>query len=598
MPTASTKAFIKGGSFLIEERSPEEIFTPEDITDQHRLIRQTAREFVEQEILPRVHEIEEKKPGLLRELLKKAADVGLCGTDVPQKYGGLELDKISSIIVSEEMARDGSWAATLGAQAGIGILPIAFFGTEGQKVRYVPKLVTAEWVGAYCLSEATSASDALNCKAKAVVSAEGKHYILNGTKHWITNGGIADVYIIFAKVDGEKFTAFIVERAFPGVSPGAEEHKMGIRGSSTTPVNLENVPVPVENVLGEIGKGHQIAFNILNMGRLKLGAGCVGGCRFLVAEAVKWAKEREAFGHRIADFGLIKEKLGEMAIRTYAIESMSYRTTGMIENLLEGIDQGAPTAARQILEALQQYAVECSILKVAGTETLHFVTDETVQIYGGYGFSSDYPVERAFRDQRVNRIFEGTNEINRLLITDMLMKRSRKGELGLIAAAERLLDEILSLPTVEGSEAEGPLAEEAALVGGVKKVALLVAGSAAQKYMQALADEQEVIGILSNLVMEVYAMESVLLRTLKKIGRSSATDCATECDAARSYIYDAADRMELGARRALARIAEGDTLRAQLAVLRRFLRRTPPDSIELKRRVANRAIELHRYPFA
>ena len=597
MPTASTKALIKGGSFLIEERSPEEIFTPEDITDQHRLIRQTAREFVEQEILPRVHEIEEKKPGLLRELLKKAADVGLCGTDVPQKYGGLELDKISSIIVSEEMARDGSWAATLGAQAGIGILPIAFFGTEGQKVRYVPKLVTAEWVGAYCLSEATSASDALNCKAKAVVSAEGKHYILNGTKHWITNGGIADVYIIFAKVDGEKFTAFIVERAFPGVSPGAEEHKMGIRGSSTTPVNLENVPVPVENVLGEIGKGHQIAFNILNMGRLKLGAGCVGGCRFLVAEAVKWAKEREAFGHRIADFGLIKEKLGEMAIRTYAIESMSYRTTGMIENLLEGIDQGAPTAARQILEALQQYAVECSILKVAGTETLHFVTDETVQIYGGYGFSSDYPVERAFRDQRVNRIFEGTNEINRLLITDMLMKRSRKGELGLIAAAERLLDEILSLPTVEGSEAEGPLAEEAALVGGVKKVALLVAGSAAQKYMQALADEQEVIGILSNLVMEVYAMESVLLRTLKKIGRSSATDCATECDAARSYIYDAADRMELEARRALARIAEGDTLRAQLAVLRRFLRRTPPDAIELKRRVANRAIELNRYPF-
>ena len=598
MPTASTKIFIKGGSFLIEDRSPEEIFTPEDITDQHRLIRQTAREFAEQEILPRVHEIEEKKPGLLRELLKKAAEVGLCGTDVPQKYGGLELDKISSIIVSEEMARDGAWAATLGAQAGIGILPIAFFGTEDQKVRYVPKLVNAEWVGAYCLSEATSASDALNCKARAALSADGKHYVLNGTKHWITNGGIADVYIVFAKVNGEKFTAFIVERAFPGVSPGAEEHKMGIRGSSTTPVNLENVPVPIENVLGEIGKGHQIAFNILNMGRLKLGAGCVGGCRFLVAEAVKWAKEREAFGHRIADFGLIKEKLGEMAIRTYAIESMSYRTTGMIENLLEGIDQGAPTAARQILEALQQYAVECSILKVAGTETLHFVTDETVQIYGGYGFSSDYPVERAFRDQRVNRIFEGTNEINRLLITDMLMKRSMKGELGLIPAAQRLLDEILSLPPADESEADGPLAEEAGLVGGSKKVALMVAGGAAQKYMQALADEQEVIGILSNLVMEVYAMESVLLRTLKKISRRSTTDCATECDAARSYIYDAADRMELEARRALARIAEGDTLRAQLAVLRRFLRRTPPDAIELKRRVANRAIELHRYPFA
>ncbi len=596
-PTA-TGTLIKGGSFLIESRSPQEIFTPEDVSDQHRLIRQTAREFAEQEILPRVHEIEEKKPGLLRELLKKAAEVGLCATDVPQRYGGLELDKISSVIVSEEMACDGSWAATLGAQAGIGVLPIAFFGTEEQKARYVPKLASAEWVGAYCLSEATSASDALNCKAKAILSADGRHYILNGTKHWITNGGIADVYVVFAKVDGEKFTAFIVERAFPGVSPGAEEHKMGIRGSSTTPLNLESVPVPIENVLGEIGKGHQIAFNILNMGRLKLGAGCVGASKVLVAEAVKWAKEREAFGHRIADFGLIKEKLGEMTIRTYAAESISYRTTGMVENLLEGVDQGSPTAGKQILEALQQYAVECSILKVIGTETLDFVTDETVQIYGGYGFSSDYPVEHAYRDQRVNRIFEGTNEINRLLITDMLMKRSMKGELALIPAAQRLADEVLSMAPAEELEGDELLAEEARLLEGAKKVALLVAGSAVQKYMQALADEQEVIGVLSNLVMEVYAMESALLRTLKKIARSSVDLCATECDATRSFVYDAVDRMEVEARRALARIAEGDTLRTQLAVLRRFLRRTPPDTIELKRRVADRALELSRYPFA
>jgi len=517
---------------------------------------------------------------------------------VPQKYGGLELDKISSIIVSEEMARDGSWAATVGAQAGIGILPIAFFGTEEQKARYVPKLAAAEWVGAYCLSEATSASDALNCKAKATLAADGKHYILNGTKHWITNGGIADVYIIFAKVDGEKFTAFIVERAFPGVSPGAEEHKMGIRGSSTTPVNLENVPVPVGNVLGEIGKGHQIAFNILNMGRLKLGAGCVGASKFLVAEAVRWAKERQAFGRPIASFGMMKEKLGEMTARTYAAESISYRTTGMIENLLEGVDQGAPTAAKQILEALQQYAVECSILKVMGTETLDFVTDETVQIFGGYGFSSDYPVERAYRDQRVNRIFEGTNEINRLLITDMLMKRSMKGELGLIPAAQKLADEILSAPPVDGFGEEGPLAEESRLLEGAKKVVLLVAGSALQRYMQALADEQEVIGVLSNLVIEVYAMESALLRTLKKISRTSPEACATESDAVSCYVYDALDRMEVEARRALARIAEGDMLRTQIAVLRRFLRRTPPDTIELKRRVANRALELNRYPFA
>ncbi|HEV2234813.1 MAG TPA: acyl-CoA dehydrogenase family protein [Terriglobia bacterium] len=599
MGTATTTPKkIVGGSFLIEPRLPEEIFTPEDLTDQHRLIARTAQEFVDQEIVPRIQEMEDKKPGVLRELLKKAAEVGLCATDVPQKYGGLELDKISSIIVSEKMARSGAWAATLGAQAGIGILPIAFFGTDAQKAKYVPKLASAEWVGAYCLSEATSASDSLHCKSKAILSPDGKNYILNGTKMWITNGGIADVYIVFAKVDGEKFTAFIVERAFPGVSPGAEEHKMGIRGSSTTPLNLENVPVPVENVLGEIGKGHQIAFNILNMGRLKLGAGCVGGSKYLIAEALKWAKERAAFGKKIADFGMIKEKLGEMVVRTYAMESISYRTTGMIDSLLEGVDQGAQSAAKQILEALQQYAVECSILKVMGTESLHFVADETVQIFGGYGFSSDYDVERGFRDQRVNRIFEGTNEINRLLITDMLMKRSMKGELGLIPAAQKLMDDVLNITPAEQAEDDGPLAEEARLVDGAKKVALLVAGSAVQKYMQALADEQEVIGVISNLVMEVYAMESTLLRTLKILRKGTPESCAAECDAARCYLHEAVDRMEMEARRGLARIAEGDTLRAQLALVKRFLRRSPADTIDLKRRVANRALDLNHYPFA
>src|SRR5579863_2315799 len=596
--TATPKSLIKGGSFLIENRMPADVFTPEDLTDQHRLIAQTARDFALQEVVPHLDEMEAKKPGLLRELLQKAAALGLCGTDVPQKYGGLELDKISSIIVSEEMACDGAWAATIGAQAGIGILPIAFFGTEAQKEKYVPKLAAAGWIGAYCLSEATSASDAMNAKTKAVLSADGTHYALNGTKHWITNGGIADVYVVFAKVDGEKFTAFIVERSFPGVSPGAEEHKMGIRGSSTTPVNLENVPVPVGNVLGEVGRGHLIAFNILNMGRLKLGAGCIGGARHLFAEAVKWAKEREAFGRHIADFGLIKEKLGEMTARIYAAESMCYRTAGMIDEMLEGVDQSAPEAGKKILKALEQYAVECSILKVAGTEVLDFVSDETVQIYGGYGFSADYPIERTYRDQRVNRIFEGTNEINRLLITDMLMKRSMKGELGLIPAAQKLADEILSAPPVDGFGEEGPLAEESRRLEGAKKVVLLVAGSAVERYMQALADEQEVIGVLSNLVIEVYAMESALLRTLKKISRTSAEACATECDAVSCYVYDALDRMEVEARRALARIAEGDMLRTQIAVLRPFLRRTPPDTIELKRRVGNRALELNRYPFA
>jgi alkylation response protein AidB-like acyl-CoA dehydrogenase len=588
---------IKGGSFLIEDRRPDEVFTPEDLTDQHRLVEQTSREFVEKEILPRIGEIDGKKPGLLRALLLKAAEVGLCATDVPQKYGGLELDKVSSIIVSEQMARDGSWASTIGAQAGIGILPIAWFGTEAQKTKYVPKLAAARWVGAYSLSEATSGSDALHCNAKARLSSDGRHYILNGTKHWITNGGIADVYVVFAKVEGEEFTAFIVDRTLSGVTPGAEEHKMGNRGSSTTPLVLENVLVPVENVLGEIGKGHRVAFNILNFGRLKLGAGCIGAAKHLVGEAVKWAKERQAFGRRIADFGLIKEKLGRMVANTYAAEAVSYRTAGMIQSLLEGVDQGAPAAASEILVALQQYAVECSILKVLGTETLNQVTDETVQIYGGYGFSSDYPIERNFRDQRVNRIFEGTNEINRLLITDMLLKRAMKGELALLPAFKQLSDDILSLASDEPGD-EGILSEEVRLMHGAKKLTLMVAGGAVQKYMQSLADEQEVIGVLSNLVIDVYAMESALLRTLKILQNRSAEEIGAHVDATRVCIYEALDRMEVEARRALARIAEGDTLRTQLSVLRRFLKRNPPDTIELHRRIADRAIELARYPFA
>ena len=595
---ASNKVAPKGGSFLIEARSPGDVFTPEDTTDQHKLIAQTAQEFIDQEIVPRTQEIEEKKPGVLRELLRKAAEVGLSTTDVPQKFGGLELDKVSSIIVAEKMARNGSWATTVGGQAGIGILPIAFFGTAEQKARYVPKLASAEWVGAYSLSEASSGSDALNVKTRAVLSPDGKHYILNGTKMWVTNGGIADVYVVFAKVDGEKFTAFIVERGFAGVSPGAEEHKMGIRGSSTTPLNLENVPVPVENLLGEAGKGHLIAFNILNVGRLKLGAGCVGGCKYLLLEALKWAQEREAFGGRIADFGLIKEKLGQMVAHTFAVESVSYRTTGMIDLLLEGIDQGAPTAPKQIMEALQEYAVECSMLKVMGTETLDYVTDETVQIFGGYGFSSDYEIECSYRDSRVNRIFEGTNEINRLLITDMLMKRSMKGQLALIPAARRLLDDILGMEPGEELPDDQLLGEETKLVEGAKKVALLVAGSAVERFMMALEKEQEVIGALSNLVMDVYAMESALLRTLKKLSAGSPETCATEIAATRAFLYGACDRMEVEARRALARVAQGDALRTQLALLRRFLRRTPPDTIELRRRVADRALELNRYPFA
>ncbi|HUY12048.1 MAG TPA: acyl-CoA dehydrogenase family protein [Terriglobia bacterium] len=597
MVALGEKGWIKGGSFLIEARQPAEIFTPEDLTDQHRLIAQTAQEFVDHEIVPRIEEIEQKKPGLLRELIKKAADLGLGATDVPQKYGGLELDKISAVIIAEIMARDGAWAATAGAQSGIGILPISYFGTEEQKKKYLPKLASGEWVGAYCLSESTSASDALHCKTRATLSPDGRSYILNGSKMWITNGGIADVYVVFARVDGEKFTAFIVDREFPGVSPGAEEHKMGIRGSSTTPLNLENVPVPVENVLGEVGKGHYIAFNILNIGRLKLGAGCVGGSKILMGPALKWAKERIAFGHPIADFGLIKEKLGGMVVKIYAGDTMAFRTTGMIDRRLEGVDHGASTAARQTLDALQEYAVECSILKVMGTETLGWVVDETVQIYGGYGFTTDYEIERGYRDQRVNRIFEGTNEINRLLIVDLLLKRSMKGELALIPAARKLLDEVLGMDAGADFDDDQPLAAEAKLVEGAKKAALLAAGSAVERYLQALAEEQEIIGALSNMVMEVYAMESCLLRACKKLAGSSAEAAATDLAVATCYIHEAADRMEMEGRRILPRIAGGDTLRSQLALLRRFLKHAPVDTIDLKRRIANRALHLGRYPF-
>ncbi|MGH9327130.1 MAG: acyl-CoA dehydrogenase family protein [Terriglobia bacterium] len=594
--TDSDRKRVQGGSFLIEERRPEEIFTPEDLNDQHHLIGQTAQEFVEREIVPRLREIEEKKPGLLRELLLKAGELGLCATDVPRKYGGLGLDKISSIIISEKMARDGAWAATLGSQAGIGILPIALFGTDQQRAKYVPKLATGEWVGAYCLSESTSASDALHCKTKATLSADGEHYLLNGTKMWITNGGIADVYVVFARVDGEEFTAFIVERGFPGVTPGAEEHKMGIRGSSTTPLNLENVPVPVENVLGAVGKGHHIAFNILNIGRLKLGAGCIGGCKILMAPTLKWASEREAFGRPIADFGLIKEKLGEMVVRAYAGESACYRTGGMIDELLERADPDAPEATERVLDALQEYAVECSILKVAGTEALDAVVDEVVQVFGGYGFSEDYEVERTYRDQRVNRIFEGTNEINRLLIVDMLLKRSMKGELALIPAAERVVDAILDQTPVNGGD-EGVLGAEFRLLAGARQTALLVAATAVEKYGEALPEEQEVLGALSNLVIEVYLLESALLRAQKALS-ASMESAQFHVDAARCFACEAADRMEEEARRALARIAEGDTLRTRNAMLRRFMRRAPLDTIELKRRLADRAFELGRYPFA
>src|SRR6266571_5348679 len=569
------KPAAKGGSFLLESPQPSDVFTPSDLTDDQKLIGQTAEEFVLKEVFPFIKELENKKAGLMAELVKKGGEVGLMGGGVPEEYGGAGLDKISTTVLTEKLSIYGGFAVTHGAHAGIGTLPIVYFGTEAQKKKYLPKLATGEWIGAYCLSEPQAGSDAQNSLTRAVLNAEGTHYILNGQKMWITNGGFADVYIVFAKVDGDKFTAFIVERTFPGFKPGNEEHKMGIHGSSTTPIFLENSKVPKENLLHEIGRGHIVAFNILNAGRFTLGASCVGGSKHVLMTSSKYAKERKAFGKQIGDFGMMKEKLAEMAIQIFAVESMVYRSAGNIEAAMTAAS-GSGDKIQNTMKVLEEYAIESSIAKVYGSEMLDFVVDEGVQIYGGYGFHEEYPVCRAYRDSRINRIFEGTNEINRMLIIQMLMKRAMGGQLPLIPAAMKLADEILA----------GPSFEEAPEVANSKKMFLQAAGGAVQKFREKLAEEQELIGALSNIVMEIYAMESCLLRAQKAASEKGESATQTMIDAARVFIHDAAERAEHEAKRAVAAVHEGDMLTTQMAVLKRFAKRAPVDTIALRRRVA------------
>jgi butyryl-CoA dehydrogenase len=604
MATATlTRTAAKGGSFLLESPQPSDIFTPADLTDDQKLIGQTAEEFVVKEVLPLVKDLENKKPGLMPQLVKKGGEVGLMGGGVPEEYGGAGLDKIATTVLTEKLSLYGGFAVTHGAHAGIGTLPIVYFGTEAQKKKYLPKLATGEWIGAYCLSEPQAGSDAQNSLTRAELNAEGTHYILNGQKMWITNGGFADVYIVFAKVNGEKFTAFIVERTFPGFKPGNEEHKMGIHGSSTTPIFLENCKVPKENVLHEIGRGHIVAFNILNAGRFTLGASCVGGAKHALATASKYTKERKAFGKQIGDFGMMKEKLAEIAIQILAVESMVYRSAGNIEGAM-GAAAGSGDASTALsagkiqntMKVLEEYAIESSIAKVYGSEMLDFVTDESVQIFGGYGFHEEYPVCRAYRDSRINRIFEGTNEINRMLIIQMLMKRAIGGQLPLIPAAMKLADEILAGPSFEETP-EGVLADEARVVANAKKMFLQAAGGAVQKYREKLADEQELIGALSNVVMEIYAMESCLLRAQKAAAAKGEAASQTMIDAARVFINDAAERVEGEARRAIAAVHEGDMLITQMAVLKRFAKRAPVNTIALRRRVASAVQAQDRYPF-
>jgi alkylation response protein AidB-like acyl-CoA dehydrogenase len=589
------KPAAKGGSFLLESPLPSDIFTPADLTGDQKLIGQTAEEFALQEVLPQIKDLEAKKPGLIPALIKKAGELGLLGAGVPEQYGGAGLDKISATVLTEKLSVYGSFSVTHGAHSGIGTLPIVYFGTEEQKKKYLPKLATGEWIGAYCLSEPQAGSDAQNSLTRAELSSDGSHYLLNGQKMWITNGGFADVYIVFAKIGGEKFTAFIVERGFPGFKPGNEEHKMGIHGSSTTPIFLENCKVPKENLLHEIGRGHIVAFNVLNAGRFTLGASAVGGSKYVLATASKYTKERKAFGKSIGDFGLMKEKLADMAILLYAVESMVFRSAGNMEAAMAAAGESGDKV-QSSMKALEEYAIESSIAKVYGSEMLDFVVDEAVQIFGGYGFHEDYPVCRAYRDSRINRIFEGTNEINRMLIIQMLMKRAMAGQLPLIPAAMKLADEIFAGPAMEEIP-EGVLAAESRVVANSKKIFLQAAGGAVQKFRDKLADEQELVAALSNIVMEIYAMESCLLRAQKAAASKSQAASETMQDAARVFVDAAAERVESEARRALAGVHEGDMLTTQMAVLKRFAKRAPVNTIALRRRVAAAVQAQDRYPF-
>jgi alkylation response protein AidB-like acyl-CoA dehydrogenase len=595
MATAAVpRTKIAGGSFLIEDRRPEDVFTPEDFTDEHRQIAQTTEEFALKEIVPNIEKIEHKEFSVTRDLIRKASELGLSSVDIPEEYGGMEMDKVTSAIIADRIAKSGSFSVTWGAHVGIGTLPIVYFGTPEQKQKYLPKLASGEWVGAYALSESSSGSDALNCRTRADLSPDGKNYILNGEKMWISNASFADVYVVFAKIAGEKFSAFIVERTFPGFSVGAEEKKLGIRGSSTCPLILNDCKVPVENLLGEIGKGHVIAFNILNIGRFKLGAGCVGGARTSLQAGLSYAKQRKAFGKTLTEFGLIREKLAEIAIGVYVGESLAYRTVGMIDEVLRDIDKHSPDAATQIRKGIEEYAVECSILKVWGSEMLDEVVDHVVQIYGGYGFVEEYPAERAYRDSRVNRIFEGTNEINRMIITGWLMKRAMSGQLALMAAIKKLMDEVLSGPSM-GEEVEGELAAERALVGNAKKTALFVAGVASQRYMTDLAEQQEVMAALADIIIEVFAMDSALLRTLKLAQTQGESVAALPIAMTQVYLSGAMARIEVAARKVLAAAAEGDNLRVQTAILRRLLKHEPTNVIALRQQIAARVIEAGKY---
>lgn len=586
---------IKGGSFLLEMPDPQKVFTPEDFTDEHKMMAKTTMDFTLEKVWPYRDQINEKDYDLLKRLIREAGELGLLGADVPEEYGGSGLDKISSMVITEYLVYGGgSYSVTFGAHTGIGSLPIVYFGNKEQKQRFLPDLAEGKKIAAYALTEPGAGSDAMNIKTKATLSADGKYYILNGTKQFITNAAIADVFIVFAKVDGEKFTAFIVEKGTEGFSIGAEEHKMGIKGSSTCSLIFEDAKVPVENVLFEVGRGYRVAFNILDIGRQKLAVGCVGSCKLVIELAVKYALERVQFGVPIAQFGLIREKIADMAIKTYAAESAVYRASGLIDAKLHTVDVTAEDAGQQSLKAIEDYAIECSINKVLGSETLDYVADEGVQIFGGYGYTYEYPVEEAYRDARINRIFEGTNEVNRLLIPGTMVRKAMKGELDLMGAIGRLGEDIRAALAAEPDGSV--LGEEKVATDRVKKVLLMVAGNAVQKFGTALEKEQEILRLLGDIGIELFAMESALLRTLKAIQRDGEEAASLKIAYTKAYVHDALPRIATLAKNGMAAIeADAETLAKRIATIEKLTAHSPINVIGIKRQIAEKVIEAGKY---
>jgi alkylation response protein AidB-like acyl-CoA dehydrogenase len=595
--TIKTTQVLKGGEFLVKESSSENTFIKEQISEEQKMFGQTAEDFITSRVFPNIQKIDKQEPGLVVGLLKESADLGLLGAAVPEEYGGMGTDLVTDTVINEEIGKGHSFAAAFAAHTGIGTLPILYFGNDEQKQKYLPALATGELKAAYCLTEPGSGSDALGAKTKAVLSEDGKHYILNGQKMWITNGGFADIFTVFAKIDGEKFTGFIVDAKSEGISLGSEEDKLGIKGSSTRQVFFQNVKVPAENVLGEIGKGHKIAFNVLNIGRYKLCVLSVGGSKMACTTAIKYANERIQFNVPISSFGAIKHKLAEMAVKIYAMESATYRTAGLIDDMISDLAAKGKDKVQAKLQAAEEYSIECAILKVFGSEVLDYVVDEAVQVFGGTGFSEEYPVARAYRDARINRIFEGTNEINRLLAVGQLVKKAMKGEIDLFTPAMAVQKELMSVPDFGGDSSDDFFAAEKKALQNAKKAILMTAGAAVQKFQQKLDKEQEVMMNVADMLIELFACESVLLRTEKLMGIKGEAACALQIDMTRVYISDSLERINLSGKHAIASFNDGDTLRIMLMGLKRFTKYDAYNTIAARRRIADKLIEENEYCF-